>query len=420
MPKDMLVIYRERLGSFEMVGSVVEGNSGASFSYAEAYLQSQTPHAISHALPLRGKEFSVQETESFFEGILPEGSMRKSLNAAFHADTADVYTFMERLNNESAGALVFKKPNEQPDEERSYIPLDEKDFERFSSSPREFAPHAARRSRLSLAGAQMKAGLFFNEDSETWHYPQGTAPSSHIVKVGDGTFPQQTINEAICMATAVKLGFEVAHCQLIPLAGKEPLIAVKRFDRVSTGDALLHRLHQEDFLQAMPNHNNKYEPTDGHYANHCAHLINEESQNPLGDRRMLFSRLLLDWAVGNADNHLKNHSMLWSEDWSSKELSPLYDITCTTIYPEIDKEMGVSFGGSRRIDRVTRNDIMATAQACGVGKKFASDELDELLETFLPALKKATMDIAEQNYPQAADVGERIKASFIARRKHLG
>ncbi len=218
------------------------------------------------------------------------------------------------------------------------------------------------------------------------------------------------------MRTAANLGFETAACHLIPAAGQEPLIAIERFDRIEARDTFLHRLHQEDFLQALPDHFDKYEPTDGHYANHCAWILDEESRNPFGDRRLLFSRLLFDWAIGNADNHLKNHSMLWSKDWSSREMSPLYDITCTTIYPELDREMGVSFGRSRRIDDVTHDDILATARSCGVGTKFANNELEELLETFPNALEKATETIGEEGFPQAEDLGKRIETSFKERR----
>ena len=221
------------------------------------------------------------------------------------------------------------------------------------------------------------------------------------------------------MRTAAALGFDAAPCRLIPVAGQEPLLAVERFDRIDVGDAFLHRLHQEDFLQALPDYFDKYEPTDGNYANHCARVVNEGSRNPFGDRRLLFSRLLLDWAMGNADNHLKNHSMLWSEDWSSRELSPLYDLTCTTIYPELDREMGVSFGGSRRIDDVRAEDIVATARSCGVGARFARDELEELLEVFPSVLCMAAEAVAEEGFPRAADVGRQIEEGFLERRDAL-
>lgn len=419
MNTETLVVYREYVGQFEEVGRIMPSDEGAVFAYSESYLQGESAKAISRILPLQRGAFSPQDTRSFFDGILPEGAMRRSLSQAFHTDESDIGTFIDRLNNESAGALVFKKEDESPDEDRGYIPLTTSDLERFAHYPREFALQAAKRSRLSLAGAQTKVGLFFDSESNVWFHPQGTAPTSHIVKACDGTFPHQTINEAICMETAAELGFETAECHLISLDEQEPLIAIKRFDRIDVGDAFLHRLHQEDFLQALPEFFSKYEPTDGNYAHHCARVIGETSQNPSGDRRFFFSRLLFDWAIGNADNHLKNHSMLWNEDWSARELSPLYDLTCTTIYPELDKEMGVSFGRSRRIDTVTREDIVATARMCGVGGKFPMREFDNLLEEFPVALDNAISVICDLGFPQAEIVGEQIKESFIQRRDML-
>lgn len=419
MADNKLLVYREYLGRFEEVGHVAPTGDGMAFSYSEGYLQSRTAQAISRTLPLRAGEFSARETESFFNGILPEGSMRRSLSRAFHADVDDMGAFMARLNDESAGALVFSGEEGDPSEGRGYVPLGEGDLARFAEHPGEFAPQAASRSRLSLAGAQMKVGLFFDGASGSWAYPRGAAPSSHIVKACDGSFPGQTVNEAICMGTAAELGFEVAPCRLIPVAGREPLLAVERFDRIDVGDAFLRRLHQEDFLQALPDCFGKYEPTDGNYANHCAWVVGEGSRDPFGERRLLFSRLLLDWALGNADNHLKNHSMLWSEDWSSREMAPLYDLTCTTVYPELDREMGVSFGRSRRIDDVRMEDVMATARSCGVGARFARDELGELLETFPSALRRAAEAVAAEGFPQAAAMGRRIGEGFLERRAGL-
>lgn len=81
--------------------------------------------------------------------------------------------------------------------------------------------------------------------------------------------------------------------------------------------------------------------------------------------------------------------------------------------------MGVSFGRSRRIDNVTREDIMTIARLCGVGEKFAGAELQTLLEEFPTVLEKAVMSIVEQGFPQAESLGERIRDSFIERRGRL-
>ena len=78
MSRGALVVYREYLGCFEEAGHLAPSDEGVVFAYSESYLQNETAHAISQALPLQVEAFSPSETESFFEGILPEGRMRRN------------------------------------------------------------------------------------------------------------------------------------------------------------------------------------------------------------------------------------------------------------------------------------------------------------------------------------------------------
>ena len=418
MADEQLIVFRELNGRFQEAGVLSAGDT-LGFQYSDDYLLSGNAQAVSHVLPLKSGSQDPKAVASFFDGLLPEEGMRKSMTAAFHAESSDVHALLSRLNNESAGALVLKTPGEDPGADRHYIPLEPGDLEHFATSPKSFAPKAAIRSRLSIAGGQVKAGLFLDAATNTWNYPMGAAPSSHILKACDGEYPHQTINEAICLKTAEAMGFDVARCTLIAIDEHDPLLAIERFDRVSAGTDFLHRIHQEDFYQCSPGCNQKYEPTGGHYANRCAATIESTSSNPYGDRAMFFDRLLFDWAIGNADNHLKNHSMLWDQSWSHCTLSPLYDITCTTLYPGLDYEMGVSFGKSRRIDCVGTADVLATAKECGIGGSQASRMLAETLDSFPTALDTAIQEVCALGFDQADEIGQLIKASFLERRKRM-
>lgn len=62
---------------------------------------------------------------------------------------------------------------------------------------------------------------------------------------------------------------------------------------------------------------------------------------------------------------------------------------------------------------------MATARSCGVGARFARNELEELTERFLPALSGAIEAVAKEGFPVAVDVGKRIGAGFKERRAKL-
>ena len=130
---------------------------------------------------------------------------------------------------------------------------------------------------------------------------------------------------------------------------------------------------------------------------------------------MEFSHILFDWAIGNCDNHLKNHSFLWTPDWSSKVLSPLYDITCTTIYPELDREMGVSLCASRKIDDVTLSDVLDAAKTMGMPEKIARGELDELGRSFTKVLRQAEQELVEEGFTEASRFAAHIEQDFKRR-----
>lgn len=146
------------------------------------------------------------------------------------------------------------------DEHAAYRPLGELDLIHLRDEPRKTAFEMSMSSRLSLSGAQSKVGLYYAENSAggTWYLPESTAPSTHIVKTPQSVFPDQTLNEALCLETAKLCGFDTAEWTLLKLDGGEPLLAVRRFDRIFPNHhekfisslPAPKRLHQEDFCQA--------------------------------------------------------------------------------------------------------------------------------------------------------------------------
>lgn len=412
----VLAVYREIDSGFEVVGTLQRVRDEVCFAYGDSYLCSPNAKAISASLPLQPGWFSGGLTKAFFDGLLPEGPLRRALSESFHAAREDFAAVLSRLNNESVGALVFCEAGANPAEGRGYVPFGRARLEAFARAPRAQSFAAMMEARLSLAGAQAKIGLFHDGSdwNEGWSLPQGCAPSTFIVKAVDGMFPLQTVNEALCLRTASNLGFEVAECRLLPVEGCQPLLAIKRFDRKQApGERFARRLHQEDFCQGLGIASDfKYEPTDGHYLSLAARLVGERSANAFGDRMMLFSRVVLDWALGNCDNHLKNHSLLWSSDWRTCGLSPLYDLTCTTVYPEILREMGVSLCASRKIDDVRSEDFLSAAKCAGVPARLVQGVVEEILGSFPKALQEAAETLREEGFPEVDQVATFVEKDF--------
>ena len=45
----------------------------------------------------------------------------------------------------------------------------------------------------------------------------------------------------------------------------------------------------------------------------------------------MWEYLVYDYIIGNSDNHIKNLSLLYSEDLKKIRLAPLYDVISTVV-----------------------------------------------------------------------------------------
>ncbi len=415
---DTLFIFREYCGDEQLIGFITS-NPGPVFSYDSEYLKNSNAKPISQSLPLKQGEFTQKETRSFFEGLLPEGELRTLFADTLHVEPEAYTKLISQLNNESTGALIFSKEKARPLSNQSYLPLESRTLNEFAKQPKKVTLELGMRTRLSLAGAQAKIGLYHegNDLSAGWFIPIGGAPSTHILKASDGTFPMQTINEAFCLRVAALCGLNVCESSLIAVKdSSDPILIIERFDRVRAersrredGHIVPFRLHQEDFCQAssLPSMY-KYEPTDGYYLSRVAHVIGKASFNPLEDRLKFFQGILFDYLIGNCDNHLKNYSLLWTEDWSSCSLSPFYDKTCTTMYPVLAREMGISLSPSRVIDKVIESDIKASGKQIGISESMSWSLYQKLRNSFSKALMQAELEISNQGFPEVKELAEFI------------
>lgn len=176
------------------------------------------------------------------------------------------------------------------------------------------------KSRISLAGAQSKIGLYLAPGSKerAWFLPRGAALSTHILKACNSVCPNETVNEAICLRAARLFEIDTPDCFLIRTGGTAPILVMERYDREIPsagarhigGLAVPRRLHQVDACQAsgLLGADFKYEPSGVSYLNRLVSLISEMSPDPYQDRISLVYRQLFHFMIGNADNHLKNWS----------------------------------------------------------------------------------------------------------------
>lgn len=119
-------------------------------------------------------------------------------------------------------------------------------------------------------------------------------------------------------ATALDLmeaaGTRTPHRRLTRVGGRSVLI-LRRFDRTELG----HRIGYISAMTALGS-------TDGEHRDYAdiAEAIRDLSLSPRADHHELFDRVVASVALGNTDDHLRNHGFL--ADRGSWTLSPAFDV----------------------------------------------------------------------------------------------
>ena len=387
-------VWVDRYEYYEFAGTIALRDGGLSFAYDPAY----SGPAISAGIPQQLEAFSPQRTENFFSALVPEGDTRLDFCRLMRAGRREWLPFLARLGDESAGALVFTLSDEAPGKHQAYEKVDEGYFEKLARDPARTTIETLESTRVSVAGAMRKVGLYRNEQDGSWYQPRGAAPTTHIVKVpNEDLFPLETINEAICLTTGLLSGIETEEFELIPTE-TTTLLAARRFDRPIPDEAILvgglarpRRLHQEDLCQ-LGDTVLKYEPSGARYLSFASRLVRGACANAFGEAMGLLCHVYLDYLLGNCDNHLKNFSVLYDETMSESLLSPAYDILDTTVYARVAEEMGIPLTFDRRIVGVTYADVVESVRLAGFPEHIALGEFETVRDDVL------------RNFPKACDL----------------
>lgn len=412
-----LKILMEQNGESKYVGDIVGNDStDACFSYAKEYLNDPDNRAISIGLPLSEKAFDVYATKNFFEGLLPEGFTRRCVAEWMHANENDYLALLLGLGQECLGAIRVVD-EEQLNTQAEYKKLTDEEVQKLAKEGASESAELVTKSHLSLTGASGKVGLYY--DNESWYLPLGDAPSTHIVKQSHVRLKRIVSNELLCLFTAKELGIEVPDSFIVNLGDFEDsdiLFATKRYDRkispnnkVLDGLAVPYRLHQEDFSQALriPS-SEKYERNNNGYMKKIFDLIRNYSADPITDQLKLWDICIFNYLIGNTDNHIKNISLLYSENLKSIRLAPAYDIVSTIVYESSSEDMAMSIGGKYNIFDITRESFEIESRNIGLGSKMAMKRFDDMKERFPDALRAATQELKEKGLKGIDDIYDMI------------
>ena len=185
---------------------------------------------------------------------------------------------------------------------------------------------------------------------------------------------------------------------------QDVLYATPRYDRPLSENKIIdglkcpYRLHQEDFAQALGIFaSDKYEKVPSGYMSRMFDLLRHNSVNPIEDQIALLRIIIFNYLIGNTDCHVKNFSLLYSEDLKSKRLAPAYDLVATRVY-RTTSNMSFYIGGELDISKINRNNFAISASEIGLSQKMVLDNFDYVANKLEGAMTEAAEDLANKGF----------------------
>lgn len=327
--------------------------------------------------------------------ILPEPQLRDRLATEFGLDADDYSGMLLQVGRDVAGAAVIVPAGEAENlgTERVDLVTDDEVLDIISRMPTNpLGVDHERGVRLSLAGAQDKFLLVRTSDGR-WARPINGYPSTHILKPEPEKYPGLGTNELFALRLAEMTGLDTASATIQTFGTTRTLI-VQRYDRIRSSDSV-RRIHQEDLLSAAgrdPLH--KYEQ-DAEYGRTGPALRDLAGTLSLHLGLAQLARFLdvvtFNVAIGNADAHARNLSLLLHED-GSVSFAPLYDLVCTRAYDGVSTDLSQRINGQHNIDMVTVDDLVAEAESWGLTNRLARRRAVDVVSRVRASLGRAARD----------------------------
>lgn len=406
----------------QLAGKLTSTNAELTFAYDADYLQSANARKLSASMPLQPEPFGHGIAAPFFSGLLPDEGVRARLARYLSISERNTFALLKAIGGECAGAISLYPEGITPHSQQAptYRTLSEAEADAVLASLEKRPMLAGEEDvRISGAGAQNKLMIAFDAQGQI-AIPTGSTASTHIIKPPIQGLEDSVFNEFFCMQLASAAGLPVPETRILWIKGK-PYYLVARYDREADTSGIVHRLHQEDFCQAMhiaPEI--KYENEGGPTLEQCFALLDARitSGAMAGKNKItLLQGVIFNYLIGNGDAHGKNFSILYQGE--SESLAPFYDLLCTLIYSDAYKaKMAMKIGSKYKFKEVG----IRHWEKLGVALGFRPDFVRRQIVTINNDVAKAATSLFGKlngNPETASPVYEKIMAVIAANHQRM-
>ncbi len=279
-----------------------------------------------------------------------------------NADTGEInpMTYMINSGSDRFGAIDFQESPERYVPRNEHASLDELASAAQALEEGRPVPSAiadALFDGTSIGGARPKVTI--SDGDEQW-----------IAKLSSSNDNRPVVrHEALALELARRSGIEVVESQLTRAGGRDALL-VRRFDRGPAGTRIMAvsglTMANADEMAAR-------------YITYpdLLDVLRREGDDPDSVGEELFTRIAVNIALGNSDDHARNHAALW--DGEQLRLSPAYDIDpCRS--PGWDSNQAMAYGrDGERISVLA--ELIGVAAEYGLSRISARNVVERVVET---------------------------------------
>ena len=225
---------------------------------------------------------------------------------------------------------------------------------------------------LTVPGVQKKMSLHLDNSGATPRLTLINYPTGYILKPQTKEYPCLPEAEYLVMQMAEKAKIKTVPHALIRIKAQDNALAyiTKRIDRRDGKMFAMEDFCQLDGRLTEDKYKGSYE--------RCAKIIRKYSSRAGLDITELFIRVVFSFIVGNSDMHLKNFSLIETDENSgSYILSDAYDmLPVNTVNPADTEQTALTLNGKKR--NLHRNDFLIFADACQIDRAVAGKIIDRL------------------------------------------
>ncbi len=261
---------------------------------------------------------------------------------------------------------------------------------------------------FTVPGVQKKLSLHLISDRRNPRLTLVNCPTGYILKPQVPEYRALPESEQLIMEMA-----DVASIKTVPHAlikvGDGVAYITKRIDRRFI-NGTTEMLAMEDFCQL--DHRLTEDKYKGSYER-CQKIIQRYSSRVGIDMTEFYIRLVFCFLVGNSDMHLKNFSLIETEEGSNQYvLSPAYDLLpVSVIIPEDTEQLALTINGKKK--NIHKNDFIKFADSCGISHNVA----EKLIENLICFVPEWLMMCEESTLP--TDLKEQLKRIITERAESL-